>query len=411
MEDDPNHKWSEFDVWYRHCIVASMLFPECAAYEVMPWPDRIFMPGHSMGGGTPAPENYRVTILSALQAQQEVPIGGEWERSGGPSTTGLGVLVADTLMWEKEKFPMLQAMYGSLMPLVQAGVPVHACVAERAGEPLYLSQFKVIVLSYEALKPQDAALHDALVRWVRDLGGCLVVLGPAEDIGPSLWWHKAGFDTPLQHLLAALGLTAGADADRPVGKGLVLRRTISTKEFGQPDTAARVYLPLIDTALRKTAAAGGNGGKGLATNGSFCMRRGPFIIAHATRKPLNIRGPLVDIFDPELPVRDTVTLLAGQSGLYRDVSNAFHEGLPTLLHATHRLVSQDRPGKRLRFTIRGPAGTPAVARVLCKHLNATIAARDTASHPVRVEARRDGDTVLLKFPNAPEGVALEITAQ
>ena len=54
VEDDPKHKWSEFAQWYKHCIAAMLLMDDVDSYEIMPWPDRIFLPGYGTGGGTPA---------------------------------------------------------------------------------------------------------------------------------------------------------------------------------------------------------------------------------------------------------------------------------------------------------------------------------------------------------------------
>ncbi|MBI4600823.1 MAG: hypothetical protein HY721_02575, partial [Planctomycetes bacterium] len=99
VEDDPRHEWPDFERWYRHCVVAKLLFPEAGAFEVMPWPERIFLPGHSTGGGTPAPERYRIAILSAVAALQDAPLG-EPDTAPEGATEGVGVAVADTLLWE-----------------------------------------------------------------------------------------------------------------------------------------------------------------------------------------------------------------------------------------------------------------------------------------------------------------------
>ena len=43
-----------------------------------------------------------------------------------------------------------------------SGVMASTCVLERSGNPGYLDRFKVLVLSYEALKPLDEQTHQAL---------------------------------------------------------------------------------------------------------------------------------------------------------------------------------------------------------------------------------------------------------
>ncbi|HFE52069.1 MAG TPA: hypothetical protein ENK07_01425, partial [Bacteroidetes bacterium] len=42
VEDDPSHDWGDYERNYEETLVASLLHPEVAGYEVMPWPDRVF---------------------------------------------------------------------------------------------------------------------------------------------------------------------------------------------------------------------------------------------------------------------------------------------------------------------------------------------------------------------------------
>jgi len=399
VEDNPNHTWAAFAEWYKHCIAAMLLMDEVDSYEIMPWPDRIFLPGHSTGGGTPAPEDYRVTILAVTQALQEMPLGGtrfgeSWP--DGPAAasepTPIGVAVADTLMWQRQKHPMLQGVYAMFLPLLERGMPVSSFVMERMGEQAYLSRFKVIVLSYENFKPAQPAMHTALADWV-EAGGVLLVLGQdgdALDARAQAWWRRRGADSALQDLLGELGASTTQKGTWAIGDGWVLRKTISPTQFAQPSVAEETYLPLIRQALEKA-------GQGTQPeSGAFCMQRGPFVVAHAETKSLKLTGRLVDVFDPNLSVKASVELAPGSSGLYRDVAALMEAEQPVLLHTTHRLISCERHDGVLRFTLRGPAGTPGVARVFVP----------TPATPHITAANAQGDAV--KFTNVPEGVTVEI---
>ncbi len=405
VEDDPNHTWADFETWYRHSVAAKLLFPAVDAFEVMPWPDRIFLPGYASGGGTPAPERYRIIILSAVQALQEVPAGGRWE---APPTEGVGVAVADTVLWEKRPPPMLQDIYGLLQPLLYAGIPVSACIMERVGDPAYLNRFRVIVVAYEVFKPIDPRMHMALADWVKR-GGCLVLLGgPANlDVAP-FWWKDAGHDSPLHHLLAELGGAADRDGEHAVGRGWVIRRQVQPRRFADPAAAKSEYLPLIDTALRKAGSA-----RGLRTPGRFCMRRGPFVIAGATSETLRLSGPLLDVFDPDLPIRDAVLLQPGQSGVYRDVGPILSDhSAPRVLHCTHRLMADRFENEASRISIHGPAETPAVVRIARAGREVqSAAARGISGEELPVTVAPDASTVLVQFPNHPDGAVLEIRWQ
>lgn len=420
VEDDPNHAWSDFEGWYRHCVVATLMFPEVDAFEVMPWPDRIFLPGYQMGGGTPAPEDYRVVILSVLQMQQELPLGGrrgsgrdarlaEGDPDRPDAVLGIGVAVADTLLWEQEPFPPLAPVYGLFMPLLYEGVPVRACVLERYEEPAYLEQFRVIVLSYEAFKPISPGMNVALADWVRH-GGSLIVLGAPDDLGGApLSWREAGHPSPLHHLLEELGVPA-EDGDTPVGRGWCFRRGISPRAFASASAGREHYLPLVEKALR---AAGG--ADRLDLPGHFIMHRGPFLAAHASTRAVRLDGQLVDLFDPDLPLREGVELALGESGLYRDVTTVVAApgpsgpSRPTVLHATHRLMRQEWDGDTMRLVIRGPAETPGVVRLhRAGRTLAEVSARESNGEALDVDVRIDGPTVRLRFPNVPDGVTLVV---
>ena len=405
VEDDPNHQWSEFEAWYRHSVVASLLFPQVDAYEVMPWPDRIFLPGHTTGGGTPAPERNRIAILSAIQVQQEVPPSGRWILpAGGPAGVGIGV--SDTLLWQRASGPRLQAMYGMILPLVEAGVLVTACVAERANEEDYLDSFRVIVLSRESWNPANPDANRALVRWVRR-GGTLILLGRDEPkTGKSYWWRQLGYPSALQHLLAEAGWEGNDQGERSLERGRIWCRQRSSRSFAEARVAKDFYLPLTDRGLK---AAGVD--QGLETPGGFILRRGPFVIAHATGRPLDLPGQLLDIFAPDLPVYQGVHLEVGQSGLYREVDDILGRGESApvrLLHTTHRLVEQEWEEGALCLGVRGPAKTPAVLRLHAPTGIRAIEARAANGAVVAVEQQVDGATVLLRFANDPEGVLLRI---
>jgi len=407
VEDDPKHKWSEFEQWYKHCIAAMLLMKDVDSYEIMPWPDRIFLPGYGTGGGTPAPEDYRITILAVTQALQEIPLGGKWlahKPSGDSSVSGgIGIAIADTLMWQRLEHPRLQGVYSLLLPLVERGIPVSSFILERLDDRAYLSRFNVIALSYESFKPLVASMNVALADWVK-AGGALIILGGDGDEldgCKDFWWHNLGFKSPLNHLLAQL--KANGKAAWRFGNGSVVRNSISPKAFADPTQVERTYLPLLDSALKKAGA------EPLKTPGAFLMQRGPFVIAHAQGGKIEASGNLIDIFDPNLALCDNVRLAPGQSGLYRDVAEIIKRGEPALLHTTHRLISQEYKNGILRFVLRGPAKTPAVARVfLPKGESVEITATDADDESVKIDIQRDGDTVRLKFPNNPKGVIVEI---
>jgi len=450
VEDNPNHTWAEFAEWYRHCVTAMLMMEDVESYEIMPWPDRIFLPGYGTGGGTPAPQDYRITILSITQVLQEIPRGGvragpdvipataDAPDTARPSTVHngprgrIGVAVADTLMWQRHDGPWLQGTYGMLLPLVKRGFDVSSCILERAGEQAYMSRFSTIVLAYEDFKPLNPAWNEHLATWVRQ-GGRLIVLDaqPTElDRCPNMWWRKAGFDSPQEHLLSLLASPDTASLSWRVGQGRVRRLDIQPRQLGRLPEPTRRYVAAVAAEASSTGP------------GNRVTWRSPYVIAHAgTRSLVLDDGPFVDVFDADLPVIRRVVLPPGHSGVYKSIAPAMSGPAPQVLHATHRLVQvqtrpshgQDAPPTTagavsssavrttprpkppgLRFTIRGPAGTPAVTRVYLGSLRTPqITATDAAGRSLDVDLKHDRTTrtVQIRFPNDPQGVTVNLAGQ
>jgi len=193
--------------------------------------------------------------------------------------------------------------------------------------------------------------------------------------------------------------------DYRFGKGRVYRRMASPSQFADPAKAKSDYLPLVDQALREAGVT-----QGLVIPGGFCMRRGDYWVAAANQKPLAQEGKFIDVFDAELPVRDGVRLEAGDCNVYRDVTKKMAGAKqPCSLHTTHRLMSERFEKDELCLVVRGPAETPAVARIFCAGREPlSLAAKDTAGKDLNVESRVDGPTIRVRFPNAPSGATLTI---
>ena len=411
VDDDPKHTWNEYVEWYKHSVAAMLLMSEINSYEIMPWPDRIFMPGYQTGGGTPAPEDFRIRVLAITQVLQDIPKGGEWLPINSSSkikknTEKIAVAIADSAMY-LNKVPKLQGPYGMLMPLISRGIPVSSFVMERVQDKNYADLYKMIILSYEDFKPVKPEMNIALAEWVKR-GGSLIILGSDEDEldkADYFWWHKLGYKSPVEHLIAQLNKPKALKRHWQFGKGNVLRNKISSREFAISEKASKIYLPLVKEAVKKSNIFGK-----FEAPGNFCMKRGDYVIAHSIKKEISMKGKFIDIFDTSLPVVDNINLNPGESGLYKDITEILRNGKkPTVLQATHRLISQEYKNKSLKFIVKGPAETPAVARLFIpgkKKINVT--AVNSKGEKVKVEIKKDKETYLLKFPNFPNGVTLMV---
>ena len=410
VEDDPNHKWSEFSEWYEHCVAAMLMMPTVDSYEIMPWPDRIFLPGYQTGGGTPAPEDFRMKVLTISQVFQDVPKGGEWlvDKKDKP-TEGIAVAISDSAMYLNKPVPKLQGLFGLYMPLIMQGVPLSSFVMERVQDKNYADRYKLIILSYDNFKPANPEMNVALAEWVKR-GGTLVIFASDEedelDKNDYFWWHKLGYSSPIKHLLAQFHKTKTRKEKWRFGRGTVIRKKFNSRDFAGSAMASKVYLPVINWALKESIKS-----EKLKTPGNFCMKRGDFIIAHSEKKEISREGKFIDIFDAaNLPVIDKINLKPGESGLYKDISENLKSGKkPVVLHSTYRLIAQGYKNGMLKFKVKGPAETPAVARIFFagkKKIN--VIAENLKGKKVNVTVRKDKETYLLKFPNEPAGVTVTV---
>jgi len=310
-------------------------------------------------------------------------------------------------MYERQEFPGLQGLYGLLMPLISRGIPVSSFVMERIGDKNYADLYKIIVLSYENFKPENPEMNVKLAEWVKR-GGTLMILGDEEDEldkAGYFWWHKLSFKSPVEHLFNQLHKSKKAKEYWQYGKGNVIVNHISPREFANSKMAEKVYLPYLKWAVKKSKISGT-----LKTPGNFCMKRGDFIIAHAEKNKILREGKFINIFDADLSVVDKIDLKPGESGLFKDISEKLNGSkTPVVLHSTLRLVSQKYEKKQLIFTVKGPAGTPAIARIFFpRRKKINITAVNSNNEKVEVSVKKDAATYLLKFPNSPKGVTVMV---
>ena len=197
LEDVPGRPMEEYFDNYRRTLGAALLFPETARYEVMPWPTRIF--GH-------VPDAFATVVTTVVNALADMQNQTSFRHDWG--TEGIGTFLADSVMWQRN--PPSEAdfdhFYGLSLPLVMKGVPVQVAYLDRVTEPGYLDPYKVLLVSFDYLKPQRKQEVDALVAWVR-AGGRLIVCGGDDAYNTlDMWWQREGLSSPHAYLLKALGL-------------------------------------------------------------------------------------------------------------------------------------------------------------------------------------------------------------
>lgn len=367
IEDNPNHDWTDYRVNWESTLVASLFQPEVSKYEVAPWPERIFGGRYPRSAKPEArlsiPPAYATelqTVMNTLNDLKQPRV--EWDCG----TTGIGVLVSDSMMFQRGQptpsDPWLGNFYGLAMPLIKHGLPVAPVQLENVTVPHALDNMRVLFLSYDGQKPLSPEVHAPLVKWVKS-GGVLIFCD--NDADPYLkvrdWWNGDGenYATPRQHLFEQLGLSDSVAVDQyhRVGKGglIWLRErpaNLSTSAAGAERVVNTVKL-----------AAGVIGLKWQEKN-YLLLRRGPYVIAAGmdesiAGQPRELAGRFVNLFDSTLSVQTNLTINPGSRQFCLDLDMA-QTGKTHLLASACKALLKTTTRKEISFTVEGVAHTPAI---------------------------------------------------
>ncbi len=409
IEDNPNHDWDDYRKNYHSTLVASLLQPDVSQYEVMPWPERIFNgtypSAEDKNKRIPIPDEYETelqVVINALKDMKQRDV--KWE-SG---THGVGVMVSDSLMFQRG-YPTpsdgeMGHFYGLALPFLKRGMPVQPVQLENLTLKNYLRdmKLKVILMTYEGMKPLTPDVHDALAKWVRD-GGSLVFVDNDRDpfFKVREWWNSNGnqYKTPREHLFEKLGLSRDHTApSQSVGKGRLVFIPKSPNVDSSRQTRGdawlvgevKKYVPNVD--WKESSAV--------------VLRRGPYIVAAGmdeTESPVQtLRGKFIDLFDPTFKVQSEV--VCGPSSRHLLVDLAKFKGAVIASGGyAHTLVSNS---KRWRGTVEGISDTNAVLvlRTSGKPREVTVNGK-----PIKDVVYDETHRILrLKFPNKPSPQEVDV---
>jgi hypothetical protein len=301
--------------------------------------------------------------------------GVKWEICG---TQGVGVLVSDTMMFQRGEptpsDPNLGSFYGLAMPLLKRGLPIEPVQIESATSPGFLDRYKVLLLTYEGQKPPTPEFHSAIAAWVR-AGGALVVIDDDRDPYNAVreWWNTApvAFHTPRYHLFDALGIKEDAKGLSHVGKGVVVYEPLSPATLTYEQTGAQQVRDLTHQAADAI-------GLSWKESNALALRRGPYLIAAGLDESVPdaattvLHGRLISLFDPTLAVVHEVELNPGRREMLLDVDAATAGGHEGILAAACGVKDVSVTPKEIRFRATGVQGSEAMVCVAINHPPRTV---------------------------------------
>jgi hypothetical protein len=239
---------------------------------------------------------------------------------------------------------------------------------ENVTAPHYLDGFKVLLLTYQGMKPLSPDVHSQLAEWMKQ-GGVLVFCDDDSDPFNAVreWWNSGSFSyrTPREHLFDQVGFNKNVarsyDKDRSTewrfGKGEVIWAQENPVQFARESDGADRLVSLAHRAAGRAKL------KWRDTN-YLLLRRGPYIIAAGLDESIPgatevLTGHFIDLFDPELRVQTTIRIEPNSRFLLRDL-DAKSGREPEVLESACKSLTVRKESKSISMAVEGVGDTPAV---------------------------------------------------
>ncbi|AZN43282.1 hypothetical protein [Paenibacillus albus] len=449
IEDNPRYTWSDYRKNYKSTVVASLLHPEVKQYEVCPWPWRVFSleyPRQAVDKET-IPSHYATTLLTVMEVLRDMH-NHEEEHAGDGYTSGIGLCFANSAMYQRgdvigegeedtatfkydgtttsdllsppqQELLDFSAFYGIAMPLVKIGIPLRTVQLDNILTfPGYLDGYRVLLLSYEFMKPEHPGIHQSIGQWVRE-GGVLIYIGDGSDPFHTVseWWNRSGarrtYERPEEHLFESLGLGRNpAEGEHQVGEGAVLFLRQHPTELSRSAEGAKI----VQDQVRRALAIRGEEND-YKQKQALQIKRGPYLITHVLDEVgdsgdklenVVLQGTFIDLFEADLPVLTSVELAPGDDSLLYDLGSRKQSAVGSLAEvivSSSKIRDEQLEAARFSFVSESPSDMTISTRLAVASKPVRAIAGGTAAECVYDAG---SGTVLLRYPGAPEGIAVSL---
>lgn len=416
--EDGVRSWNDYKRNYQATFTAELLYPEVDKFEVMPWPNRIYLGKFPVEGKTdmqPIAPQFATQMQVMINSLNDMPKSKN--RVGG--TQGVGVLLANSIMFQRfpehqgYDDPQLSDFYGMAMPLLKRGLPVEIVHIENLRYEQALKNIKVLIMTYSNMKPLSADAHAYLAQWVKK-GGVLCYVGRDDDLFQKVseWWNsnENHYNAPSAHLFQQLGIRAtDARVKYSCGKGFVYVMRRNPKELVLQAGQDGEFVQMVKEAYQHKDRNGWH------TKNSLYLERGPYTIAavmteNEDTSPMVIARPVIDLFDPLLPVLDTKKVYPGEQAFLYDLDHNDKKA-PAVLCSAARVEKENFQNEIYSLTVKSPSGTENVMRVLLPRRAGQVqVVSSVTQHEVKFASNWDekSKTLWLRFPNSADGIDVEI---
>lgn len=415
--EDRRKSWDDYKENYQATFTAQLLYPQVNNYEVMPWPERIYTKPYSVSYTDEKvliPNTYSTQMQVMVNALNDMPKSGN-KVSGNNQ---IGVLMANSLMFQRFPThdgyddPRFSNFYGQTFPLLKRGVPVQTIHMENLGYEESLKDISVLIVSYSNMKPFSEEVHKKLARWVIN-GGTLIYVGRDNDPYQNVmeWWNqkKNNYKKPSENLFEGLKMKVNPNPGKyEYGQGTVFVIRKDPKEFVMEENGDEEFIKTVQQAFQ-------NRNKELTFKNNLALQRGPYkIIAVMDESVSNdlyfVQGPVIDLFDPLLPVLSTKAVSPGQEAFLYDLSEVYEKNEPKVLATAARVSKIENTVNSFSFTCKSPINTMNSMRVFLPEEPEEVIVKEKNGTKINTEGSNwdsNSRTYYLKFPNSPEGIEVQ----
>jgi len=420
IEDWPRN-WADYKKNYQATYTAEILYPMINNYEVMPWPERIYTHPYKVANSDSMvliPKFYSTQMQVMVNTLNNMPLSGN--RVNGVNS--IGVLMSNSLMFQRFpthngfEDPQFSNFYGQTLPLLKRGIPVQTVHMENLAYAPTLKNIKVLVMSYSNMKPNSAEVHQHIADWVKK-GGVLIYCGRDDDPYQTVmeWWDtgKNKYAAPSQHLFKLLGIKLTDSVQRfKVGKGAVYVIRKNPKEFVLQPNNDQVYIDEVKKAFEQDAKAGE-----LTFKNNLYLERGPYDIIsvmdeNTDSKPYTVKGPVIDLFDPQLPVLAQKVVNPGEQSVLYDLNRVDDKTKPKVLASASRIYNENVQSGSYSFVAKSPINTLNSMRVLLPQKPKNIRVTNSTGETVidlKTLWDTNSNTLYMGFDNSPDGIKVDVS--
>lgn len=416
IEDWPRD-WADYKKNYQATFTAQLLYPNIADYEIMPWPERIYEGLYRTSPDSDRreriPRHYSTQMQVMINSLNHMPLSDN-KVSG---SAGISVLMANSLMFQRfpthvgYEDPQLSNFYGQALPFLKRGVPVKTVHIENLGYKEALADTKVLLMTYSNMKPLSPEAHTHIAQWVKD-GGVLIYSGLDSDPFQTVleWWNTGGnnYAAPSGHLFEQMNIaTSPKEGEYSYGKGAVYIIRTDPKNFVLENDNDKQLIDVVRRMYEQKAKAGK-----LLFKNNFYLQRGVYDLVAVLdesigNEPYQIKGTLIDLFDPKLPVYKSKIIQPGEQAFFLNIDRVPDKQRPQVLAAASRVYEERMEKNSYSFVAKSPVNTTNISRILLPR-NPVSVRVDGKEEWVTGAWDQQSKTYLLEFENNPEGVSVNI---